>query len=186
MTNPTEVRDVRFLQSNSDRRQIFAVATGGRPAEGFGPLDVDQVGDELYTDQYPAPYRPVGDAALAADLMARSDEFHPLDDFFHFYGYPPDVIAWIEATELNTSGGGGWYTGGGREAAEVAERLGLDEQRLRDAGMDEGIVPGAYDPAGDPLYQHGFGSNWAVADPSGRVTINPNARRFKAWLSLET
>ncbi|GIH21333.1 hypothetical protein [Rugosimonospora africana] len=51
--------------------------------------------------------------------------------------------------------------------------------------MSEALVPGAYDPVGDPRHHLGFTSNWAVGDPTGRVSINPDAYRFKAWLSLE-
>jgi hypothetical protein len=52
--------------------------------------------------------------------------------------------------------------------------------------MREAVIPGAQNPAGDPMYQDGFAGNWAVADPAGRASINPDAYRFKAWLSLES
>jgi len=174
----------RFLQNNAERTQIFALASGDGMDVGFGPLAMPQIYLDLYHTTPPSAWHPRGDPALGADLTARAAEFHLLDDFFHVYGYPPDLIAWIEATVLRDPDARGPYDDVGRPAEEVAERLGLDVERLRRAGAAEGIVEGQLDPAGDPLYHYTFGSNWAVADPAGRVTINPNSYRFKAWLSL--
>ncbi len=176
----------RFLQSNRDRRQIFAVVTGDGPAVAFGSLALNQIYAGLYTEPYPTRWHPRGDEALAVDLAARAGDFHDLDDFYRFHGYSAELIDWVEATPLNipTEGMGGDMDGG-REESEVVERFGLDRERLVDAAFREGIVPGAFDPAGDPLYHVMFDANWAVVDPSGHVRINPKAYRFKAWLSLE-
>lgn len=180
-------RDVRLVQRNSAPADIYALVGGPDGPVGYGPLAMDLISVERYAD--PSRRSRPGDPALGAELVAAESDFHPLDDFFRFYHYPDDLIEWIEATPLHSEAareGLGWYEGGGRDSAEVARRLNIDEARLRWAGMEEGAVPGARDPAGDPVYYSGFGgNNWAVADPSGRVTINPNAYRFKAWLSLE-
>ena len=91
---------IRFLQNNRDRRQIYAVVDRGGVGYGYGPLPLEQVDASLFG----GPYRPSrvgpGDPALAASLAARADEFHDLEDFFRFYGYPPDVVDWVEATDL--------------------------------------------------------------------------------------
>ncbi len=180
-----QLRRVRFLQSDEDRRQIFAVSTGEGAALGFGPLSMDEIYAERYESPTPLPWFPPGDEALAATLTARAGDFHDLADYYRFYGYPPEVISWIEATELVNPEALGPYHERGRTEAEVVERLGLDRERVHDAAMIEALMPGAYDAEGEPMYHHGFTSNWAVGDPSGRVSINPGAYRFKAWLSLE-
>jgi len=167
-------RQVQFLQDNRDRRRIFALVTGAGPVLGFGPLTLDAVSAGLYTEPYPSPWHPRGDAALGARLGAQRGELHDLRDFYRFYGYPPETVSWVEATPP-----------GGRDDTEVAARLGIDPDRLYRAAMREALIPGAQDPAGDPMYQDGFADNWAVANPAGQVGINPDAYRFKAWLSLE-
>ncbi len=178
-------REVRLLQRDSVRGEIFALVDDGGAPFGYGPLRLNEIWLQYYAD--PSPTDAPGDPELGASLAAGAG-FHLLDDFFRFYGYPDDVIAWIEATPLRDPRphlGYSPYEGGGREAADVAARLGLDEQRLRLAGYDEGIMHGSYDPAGDEVFYTAFDDNWAVADPTGRVTVNPNAYRFKAWLSME-
>jgi hypothetical protein len=168
-------RGVRFLQDNRDRRQIFAVVTEGGSALGFGPLALDAIYAGLYTEPYPSPWHPRGDPALGDRLTAHGGDLHDLRDFYRFYGYPPQLVSWVEATPPE-----------GRDETEVAARLGVDPQRLHRAAMREAVIPGAQDPAGDPVYQDGFADNWAVANPAGQVSVNPDGYRFKAWLSLES
>lgn len=165
---------VELLQDNVDPRQIFALVSRDGSVLGFGPLEIDLIYVGLYAEPYPSPWHPPGDPALGSALAARRAELHDLGDFYAFYGYPPDLLAWIASTPPE-----GW------DEAEVATRLGIEPERLHRAAMREATVPDAQDPAGDPLYQDGFTDNWAVADPAGQVGINPDAYRFKAWLSLE-
>jgi hypothetical protein len=146
---------------------------------------MDEIYEKRYDSPVPLPWLPRGDEALGARLTAPAAGYHDLADYYRFYGYPPEVIAWIEATELDDPRARGPYHDVGRAEDEVVRRLGLDRDRVHDAAMVEALVPDAQDAAGDPRYHHGFSSNWAVADPTGRVTINPDAYRFKAWLSLE-
>lgn len=174
MSVPDETRkQVELLQDNRDRRQIFALVTRDGSVLGFGPLDMDLIFVGLYAEPYPSPWHPHGDPALGAALAARRGELHDLADFYGFYAYPPGLLAWIASTPLE-----GW------DESEVAGRLGIGPERLHRAAMREAVVPGAQDPTGDSLYQDGFADNWAVANPAGQVRINPDAYRFKAWLSL--
>jgi hypothetical protein len=179
-------REVRLVQRNADRTKIFAVVTTADGELGYGPLTIGGVWLDLYDGSGPEVVP--GDPHLGAELTGPAAEVHPLDDYYRFYGYSPDVIEWIEATPLSDERAAqsfGRYEGGGRKSADVAERLGLDLDRLNHDGYDEGVMPGHYDPSGDPAFFPGFGAgNWAVSDPSGRVKVNPNAYRFKAWLSL--
>lgn len=176
--------ECRFLQDNADRREIFAVVTGAGPALGFGPLTMGRLYEALFTEPVSNPWGPKGDAALGADLTARASELHPLDDFFRFYEYPPDVVAWIEATPVDDRSEQGTAGSAGRDLDEVARRLGLDRKRLLRAAGTESIVENAFDPAGDPMHRPTFFANWAAGDETF-LAINPNAYRFKAWLSME-
>lgn len=36
----------------------------------------------------------------------------------------------------------------------------------------------------DAMYHQLLGPNWAVTSATGQLAIDPNAYRFKAWLSL--
>ena len=176
---------VRLLQRNDDRSQIYGLVTAGA-ALGVGPLALADINlDDL---DLALEVGEIADAELGRRLVSDAGAFHPLDAFFHFYGYPPDVIEWIESTPLSDANlpptAYTLYGGGGREVADVAARLQLDPARLQAAASAEGSA-GGVDSAGDPLFYTQFDENWAVADASGYVTINPNAYRFKAWLSLE-
>src|SRR5262245_35341264 len=94
---PTQPRNVEFLQRNSDRREIYALLTaddGQRIAAG--PLTATEV-DPVYFGSAPAGIRsPSEQAERAAEIACTRDEFHDLADFYHFYGYPADLIEWIE------------------------------------------------------------------------------------------
>jgi hypothetical protein len=172
----TSAGGCRFLQRNDDRRQIFVTVDADGRRVAFGPLGLDEVDCERYVVPGGLVWRGLGDEALARDLSARAGEFHDLDDFYRAYGYPADILDWVEATDLRF----------GREVDEVADRLGLDVALLDEASWQEAHVQGSFDPEGNYLFHHGFGDNWAIGDLSGRSSINPNNYRFKAWLSFHT
>jgi hypothetical protein len=121
-------------------------------------------------------------------LAARAGELHDLEDFYRFYGYPPDVVAWVEATQLSdpTARSYSLYQRGGRDIDDVIARLGVDSRALYEASDGEIAVPGHYDPEGNPLFINHFGDNWAIGDLSGWRAIDPRHYRFKAWLSFHT
>jgi hypothetical protein len=178
----------RFLQSNRDRREIYAVVERDGTGYGYGPLPLEQIDARLFG----GPGRPSrlgpGDPALAASLAARAGECHDLEDFYRFYGYPPDVIDWVESTDLRGPDvmSLGWFRAGGRDIAEVSRRLGVDSVALYEGSDGEVADPGNYDPEGNPLFYPEFWENWAVGDLSGRRSVNPRSYRFKAWLSFHT
>ncbi len=170
-------KDTLVLQHNSDPRQIFLVKTGDGTARASGPLE--------YSGHVPVSQR--SPEELGSWLLEHRDELHELADYFHFYHYPADVVAWIEATPVV---GAQVYefrwARAGRTVVEVAQRLGLDAKVLDQAGADESWGEGAYDAAGDPLYHMSFNGNWAMGEAAYEpVRIDPDALRFKLWLSLE-
>jgi hypothetical protein len=176
-------RTIQFLEEDGDRRRIFALVRGGPDPVGHGPLSLDEVYYERYVAAHLSPDSP-GDRRLGWDLAVGTG-FHDLDDFFRFYGYPADLVGWVEATPL-TVGWHGFYRVRtvGRRLDEVARRFGLGHDRLREAALAEALRPDS-EPSGEVSHYDIFGDNWAVKDHGGRVTINPDAYRFKAWLSLE-
>jgi hypothetical protein len=177
-------RDCRFWQSNHDQREVFAVVTEGRAQPlAYGPLALDEIRADRYLR--PRPWDSAGDPALAADLAARADQFHDLEDFYRFFGYHADVLTWAESTQVNVPARHGMIQGG-RDVADVASRLGLDGERLREAASAESVAPGEVDPEGSPVYHSAFWDNWAVGGPSGPLLVNPASYRFKAWLSFHT
>jgi hypothetical protein len=179
---------IRFLQGNRDRREIYAVVDRGGVGYGYGPLPLEQVDTSLFG----GPSRPSrmgpGDPALAASLAARADDFHDLEDFFRFYGYPPDVVDWVEATDLRGVTGTSQtsFQDGGRDIDEVIDRLGVDSVALYQASDGEIVDPSGFDPEGNPLFYPRFWHNWAIGDLSGWRAINPRNYRFKAWLSFHS
>ena len=175
---------VRFVQHNQDRRQIYAIAERDGTGVAYGPLPLDEIHEHLYRS---GDRRGPGDPELARQLAARSGEFHDLDDFFRAYGYPPDVVAWVDATPIdNRRNRSGYFIGGGYDPADVAARLGIDEQVLNEAAWPETYDPRSRDPEGDPMFYDIFWDNWAIGDLSGVRKINPNGYRFKAWLSFNS
>jgi hypothetical protein len=180
-----DVGTCRFLQSNRDRREIYAIVDRGGSPAAYGPLTYEQVDCRLLGAESRLGR---GDAALAASLLGRGSELHDLDDFYRFYGYPPDVVDWVESTPLRGPevGSTSWFQGGGRELDDVVRRLGLDRATLYRATHAEVADPGNLDAAGDPVFYPAFWDNWAIGDLSGRRSINPRSYRFKAWLSFHT
>jgi hypothetical protein len=178
----------RFSQSNRDRREIYAVVERDGGRYGYGPLTYEQIRASLSGGpSRPSPLGP-GDPELAASLAARAGEFHGLEDFYRFSGYPADVVAWVEATQLSdpTARSYSLYQRGGRDIDDVITRLGVEGRSLLEASDAEVAVPGHYDPEGNPLFLHHFGDNWAIGDLSGWRAIDPRHYRFKAWLSFHT
>lgn len=168
--------DCWFVQKDDDRRQIFALVRRDGRMVAFGPLTADLVDRGRYEGPRGAAARGQGDEALARELAVRGDEFHDLDDFYPVYGYPPEVLEWVESTDLTV----------GRELDDVARRLGIDRSLLREASWHESHDPGAVDAEGNTLFYPVFWDNWSVGDMAGRYTINPKSYRFKAWLSFHT
>jgi len=178
----------RFLQNNRDRREIYAMVRRPSGTVAYGPLALEQVDSALFGDaNRPARLGP-GDPALAASLAQRAGEFHDLEDFYRFYGYPPDVVEWVESTDLSDTHGlsNSWFQRGGRDIDEVAPRLGVDRATLYRAANHEIVDPTGHDPEGNPLFYPRFWRNWAIGDLSGWRSINPRSHRFKAWLSFNT
>jgi hypothetical protein len=182
----TTTKICRFWQHNRDLRQIFAiVAQAGSPPVppvAYGPLALEEVRE----DRYLRPLRgvPAGDPELAAELGRRAAEFHDLEDFYRYAGYSDEIIAWVEATEINTRDALGYIFPGGRVPYDVAEKLGLDPVRLRDAASDESVMPHRVDPEGRNVYYEEFWDNWAVDNESGHLVVNPKSYRFKAWVAF--
>jgi hypothetical protein len=171
---PRADRTVLIVQATADRRRIYAVATDEHGESlGYGPLTLDQLNVRRLANPYQSVWPPAGSPDLAADIAAHPDAYHRLEAYFHVYGYPADVIAWIGSTPAD-----------GYDYREVAARLGLDEQRLWRAGLLEGETGGT-DAASDTMFFPCLADNWAVTNMTGQVAVNPNALRFKAWLSLE-
>jgi len=151
----------QFVQDDIDRRRIFA-QPGPAPV-GYGPLTLDEIRLMRYPDE---------DATRPCVPLPAGT--HPLDDYYTFYGYPPQILDWVAATPPE-----------GYDIHEVVQRLGLDVTALFRDSYTEALMPdGATDAAGDPLFLVGFGDNWAVANLSGQVDIDPRQYRFKAWVSL--
>lgn len=167
-------RNAQFLQDNHDRRRIFTLVTQpGRPPVGYGPLTLGEIWRGWYTEPQAVTLR-AGDPDLGTRLGARRDETHDLEDYFEFYGYPSEVIGWVDSTPPD-----------GYDIHEVVQRLGLDFSALFRDSYTEALMPdNATDAAGDPLFISGFVGNWAVSDLTGQADINPRAYRFKAWLSF--
>jgi len=150
-----------FLQADDDRALIYASAEGTM----YGPLSLAAIHRTARFEERATP----------------AGKLHLLDDFFGFYGYPSDAIAWVEATRLRIEELG---TTGGQSVPDVARHLGIDPERLAEAANRESVVDGLYDPEGNPIFLDRFEDNWAAGDLSG-LYLNPDAYRFKAWLSLE-
>lgn len=178
----------RFLQNNRDRREIYAVVRRPGGTVGYGPLALEQVDSGLFGDADRQSRLGPGNAALAASLAERAGEFHDLEDFYRFYGYPSDVLDWVESTDLGGTTGPSqtWFQDGGRDIDEVADRLGVDRAALYRAADQEIVDPSGYDPEGNPLFYPRFWRNWAIGDLSGWRSINPRSYRFKAWLSFHS
>jgi hypothetical protein len=87
-----------------------------------------------------------GGPELGAALIARAAEFHPLEDYFRFYKYPPDLITRAEATEPHVAGRP--FEVVGRPSEEAASRFGIDLHRLHAAALEETVTSQA-DAAGD-------------------------------------
>ncbi|GAA1818144.1 hypothetical protein GCM10009682_43610 [Luedemannella flava] len=172
----------RFVQRDSDRREIYAIVTDGPAAGAHGPLDLTRISRRPFVTERPGYPFPTGDPALAESLAARAGEFHDLDDFYAHYGYPAEVLAWVASMPRH----GDYYDDRGYRSAEVADRLGLDLTALNAAAWREAIDPGRVDPAGDPVFHPDFDvdRNWAVTGGSGPVMIDVTSYRFKAWLSF--
>jgi len=150
-----------FLQADGDRAKIYASLDNTT----YGPLHLAVI---HRTARFEEPAAPAG-------------KLHLLDDFFGFYGYPSNVVAWVDATRLHIEELG---TTGGRSVPEVARYLGIDPERMAEAANRESVVDGLYDPEGNPIFLDRFEDNWAAGDLTG-LYVNPDAYRFKAWLSLE-
>ena len=174
------------MQRDADRREIYALVTGGPLAGAHGPLPLEHITRRRFTRPRPGYRLPPGDPALADDLAARAGQFHDLDDFYTFYGYPPEVARLVGAD----AAAGGRREGSLRRVRVPVERGGgrvgprpgpAARRRLKEA-----VDPGRVDPIGDPVYFTNFAvdENWAVTAESGPVWIDPTSYRFKAWLSF--
>jgi hypothetical protein len=182
----TTTKGCRFWQHNRDLRRIFAIVTQADPSPvppvAYGPLTLNQVYEKLYLQ--PVFGAPASDPALAAELIRRADEFHDLEDFYRYAGYSDEVIAWIEATPINTRDELGYVFPEGRLPYDVAEKLGLDVHRLVEAAWDASVMPRARDPEGRDVFYDRLWDNWAVGNDSGHLTVNPKSYRFKAWVAF--
>jgi hypothetical protein len=88
-------RAVVFFQETANRRHIYAVSTDENGVtRGYGQLTLDRVETRVFAYPYELHGLPVGDPDLAADVAARPDTFHRLDDFFRVYG-----VAWPKSVE---------------------------------------------------------------------------------------
>lgn len=174
------------MQRDADRRDIYALVTGGPLAGAHGPLPLEHITGRRFTRPRPGYRLPPGDPALADDLAARAGQFHDLDDFYTFYGYPQEVLDWLARMPRQEADGKGYYDGSGYRSNEVAAVLGLDLDLLHAAALKEAVDPGRVDPIGDPVFFTNFAvdENWAVTAESGPVWIDPTSYRFKAWLSF--
>ena len=76
-----DVGPCRFLQSNRDRREIYAIVDRGGSPAAYGPLTYEQVDCRLLGADSRLGR---GDAGLAASLLGRADELHDLEDFYRF------------------------------------------------------------------------------------------------------
>jgi hypothetical protein len=177
---------IRFLQNNQDRREIYAVVERDGAAYGYGPLTLEQVDTALFGGPSRQPRLGPGDPGLAASLASRTGEFHDLEDFYRFYGYPPEAVEWVEQTEMGSLTEPLYtpYQEGGRDVRDVARMLEIDYETLYRGSSTEIVDPTSYDPEGNPPFHRWFWSNWAIGDMSGWRAINPRSYRFKAWLSF--
>ncbi|MEU7870314.1 hypothetical protein [Dactylosporangium sp. NPDC049140] len=178
--------ECRFVQRHADRREIFAIVTGGPAPGGHGPLPLGHVIRRRFAEARLGRFVPRGDPALAADLAARAGEFHDLDDFYACYGYPREVLDWVARIPRQERDGSGYYEQRGYLSDEAASMLGVDLAVLHASAWKEAVEPGRLDPAGDTLYYTNFAvdMNWAVTAQSGPTWIDVSSYRFKAWLSF--
>jgi hypothetical protein len=146
---------ITFLQADDDRTQIYASVDGDGPPTLYGPLRLGEI-------------QPTARFAEPATPPAR---LHRLDDFFDFYGYPSDVVEWVDVTRRGIEELG---TTGGRSVSDVATLLAVDPDRLAEAANRESVVDGLYDPEGNPIFLDRFEDNWAAGDLSG-LYLNPAA-----------
>jgi hypothetical protein len=178
--------ECRFVQRHADRREIFAIVTGGPASGGHGPLPLERVTRQRFVKVRAGWLDLPGDPALAADLAARAGQFHDLDDFYAFYEYPREVLDWVARIPRQERDGSGYYEQRGYLSDEAASMLGIDLAVLHASAWKEAVDPSRLDPAGDSVYYANFAVdiNWAVTAESGPTWIDVSSYRFKAWLSF--
>jgi hypothetical protein len=173
----------QFLQSSQDQRIIYALVWRGNRAFAYGPLEAKHVYRDLYISAHGTLRE--GDLELAYDLLARSSEFHNLDEYFRYFGYDSWVASWADGLpdEHDLS------IAPGHTFEEVVARLGLNDttkQALWDAALYESVSQ-HLDSAGDLVYFGDFSlGNWALDLGPGGLRIDTSNYRFKVWLSFHT